>query len=253
MSNPIGQRQSQDLNRTDFTSMTLPAAQQGIAAAPTSINSFRESTQAEPSSSLCSCLSSFANWIKEIFLSLFGVRSNAPAEFSREWLAEKANAYIDAQCDRNDLTYPLKAVAIIELNGRILAMPRSDVARDLSDFNLVVKQALTGVLDRENLQDINRLGITTYLFSPVPPNPVRVTHSISGTWNSLNIPAQQPLVFQELAGSHNSSSDFLLTYLRDNFYRSSREELFVLANFLCSEHQHLLPLAELMFGPRPTD
>lgn len=252
MSYPVDRREIPDLNRIDLVSEAPSAVQCGMAATPTSICSVRESTHAEPTSFLCDCCTSIANWIKSAFMSLFGISSNAQPEFSREWLIEKGNTYIDAQFDQHNLVYPLKALVIIKLDNRIIASPRSDVPRNVSDFKPAVKQILREVLERENLQEVRGLGISTYFFNPLHPIQERVTHSISRISNHLNIPEQQPLVFQEMAGSHTTSSDFLLFYLRETFYSFTREELFDLANFLCSEHQDLLPLAGLMFGPRLT-
>ncbi|MBS0653447.1 MAG: hypothetical protein JSR39_07990 [Verrucomicrobia bacterium] len=252
MSYPVDRREIPDLNRIDLVSEAPSSAQYGMAATPTSISSLRESTHAEPTSFLCDCFTSIANWFKSAFMSLFGISSNAQPEFSREWLVEKGNAYIDGQFDRHDLAYPLKALVVIELGNRVIASPRSDVPRNVSDFKPAVKQILREALERENLQEVRGLRISTYFFNPLHPVQEGVTHSISRRSNHLNIPEQQPLVFQEMAGSHTTSSDFLLFYLRETFNGLTREELFGLANFLCSEHQHLLPLAGVMFGPRPT-
>ena len=150
-----------------------PATQLGIAAAPSSLTSFRNQAQAEPSFSLCSCFSRFVNWIpnwiKGIFSKLLGAQSNEAvvSEVTHERLIQKGNECIDAQFDRPPpfgAPFRFKMVVAIQFNDRLLATPYADVATDSSAFKAEVKRVLSEALQSQDLGGDVKLGIETCFF-----------------------------------------------------------------------------------------
>lgn len=169
MSFRITEQNSNISTRNETIQITSTTAINGISNTPITITSMRESAHAESSSMLCQHFSNFINWIKDAFLSLFGLKSSTtsvtPGSIALEGLTgpsaliESGERYIDRHFAQINQPFPLKAVVCIRVNDRITTLLSNDITTEPTAFKETAKTAF-----RSSLQDLNLQGTDTIRF-----------------------------------------------------------------------------------------
>lgn len=164
--------QENNSNPIQMTQELSSTVMNGVANTPITISSLRESAYAEPSSNLCQYFSTFINWIKDLFLSLFGSKSSndmissestpSANQTASSLLIETGQSVIDNHFAQLDQPFPLKAVICIQFNDRVLTAPFSNITSDPSAFKEEAKRALQEALRSQNFHQGDAFKIKTF-------------------------------------------------------------------------------------------
>ncbi|MBS0606260.1 MAG: hypothetical protein KF898_07990 [Parachlamydiales bacterium] len=169
MSFRITEQYSNISTRNEMMQTTSTTAINGISNTPITITSMRESAHAESSSTLCQYFSNFIDWIKDAFLSLFGLKSVTSGSIASEGLTgssaliESGERCIDRHFAQINQPFPFKAVVCIRVNDRITTLLFNDITTEPTAFKETAKTAFRSSLQDLNLQGTDTLRFKTFL------------------------------------------------------------------------------------------